>query len=1274
MKILIGALFFLSFNLCMAQEFSVQIPWQNDMSSSQSDTIISRNIENTHYQGSNVQIPWFKKTIPLQFSQKIKTVHIKNIVTQPVENTSTAISEYLQEEENNLTPVIYNAGNKSYMIIEFCPYIHKEGQYHRIEKIVYSFSEPTTTSGSQLKSASVTGSVLQSGKWFKFKVAETGVYKLTYSDLSSLGFTNLDNISLYGNGGGMLSKKNADPRPVDLNEIPIYINRGSNQVFDAGDYILMYLEGPTKWYLDSDAGLFRQEVHGYSYYAHYFLTTDKGKATTIHSVTLTGLPANVSLNTYDYRSYYEHEKVNLLQSGRKWFSNEFALNGSKDTTFSVPDLNTSQPAFLSFGLAGRAKNGCTFKAYLNNNLIASMAIPSTNVNDRYGFYARETKVDEEISVSSDQLRVSLHFQQSSPQDRGYIDYITLNAKANLTLSNDFLLFRDASNIDSTHIIEYNLTNTNSASQIWQVSDINNIQRINASVSGNSLSFKAPGSQLLEFAAVNTNGNFNKPVINTELTNVGWIENQNYHGVQSADMIIVTPNEFRKQAVELANFHESKDNLNVFVADLKKIYNEYSSGNPDIAAIRDFARDVYLKPDQELKYLLLFGDGSYNNLSKHPMNFNFIPTYQSKESIYAIQTYVSDDFYGLMDENEGETNGMLDLAVGRMPIKDTIEANIVLNKIYEYYESLETEKWHLNITYIGDDPDNTGSQHHMYDANLRANQIASSHPEYILNKIYADAYRQVTTSRGDRYPDVNKAINDALLKGQLMINYSGHGGEIGLAHERILTLEDIESWSNKGKYPVFVTATCELSRFDLSDDQLKKDETTAGEKIFLKEDGGGICLFTTTRVVYQNRNRALNKSFHNNAFVRNENGEYRTMGEIIRNTKIDYFMDNSNISGKINGLNFSLLGNPAMKIAFAGHKVVTDSINGISLSEYTDTIHALQKVSISGHIENHSGQTLHDYNGLLYSTILDKPKEVQTLNNDGNGAYKFELQKDIIFSGRSSINNGYFNLEFIVPKDIAFFTGPGKISYYATDSVSNGSGYLDSLVVGGFFEAAEEDNQGPFINLYLNDSTFKPGGITNANPVLFAQLKDENGINTSSYNVGHDIIAYLDGDENNPIILNDYYQSAIDSYQEGFITYPMTNLEPGMHTLTLKVWDTHNNSGEASIQFNVTGSNNLKLNKIINYPNPFAQHTHFNFEHNMPNQNLDVRISIYDLAGNKMGILNKEIFTSGFSATPVPWNGTLNGSPIAAGLYIYTVEVENEDGSVSRGHGKMIKSR
>jgi hypothetical protein len=1109
-------------------------------------------------------------------------------------------------------------------------------------------------------------SVLSSGEWFKIAINTDGIYRIDYSRLKQLGLANPSNPRIFCNNTGQLSYYNNDPSPDDLKEMSIYTSTGSDGIFSEGDYLLFFGKGTHRWIYDETSKKYDFLRHNYSDTAFYFLTSGPTSGKRIVIASEPSLPASYFSSESDafYIHEQENEKIYNVYSGREWFQ-PIAANKGISINPGFRNLISSEKIKYDIRVAARASAATQFRLYEGESVRKSIQVAGVNLYDYTGTQADITDSAGSFQAASSSPVFEIRFYNNGETNaRGWIDFVKLQGRIVNSYTGTLAQFNDSRSVSPGRITGFTVRSQVNDVSIWDVSDLLNPKYLQYTKTGDSINFKSKNDSLKTFIAF-TSSNFLIPIIKTVR-----LPNQNLHSSEPADMIIITHGLFKAYAEKLAALHQLNSGLISSVATIDQVYNEFSGGIPDIVALRNFVRMKYLKQrgtSHPLKYLLLFGDGSYENKTLPPDNPNFIPTYQSQNSNVVVSSFTSDDFYGLLEDGEGEADGTEDIGIGRLPVSDTLQAGIMISKIKEYLDPANMGDWKNVICLTADDEDGNV---HMSDAEGLAAVLKDSVPAYNIDKIYLDAFRQVNTVNGSSYPEVNKAINDRINSGCLIFNYVGHGSETGLAHERVVKTEDINSWKNGGKLPLFITATCEFSRFDDIEvnvaTHVMTGKPSAGEMVLLNKNGGAIALMSTTRVVFSAPNYYLNKNIFSYAFTRDESGDTRRLGDIIRLAK------NKSGNGP-NKRNFSLLGDPALRLAYPWHgNVITDSVNHIPVSGMIDSLKALSLVTVSGHIEDSGGNLMKSFSGVVEPLVYDKENKIKTLANDGGQILEFFLRNNILFSGKTMAKEGRFSFTFIVPRDINYSFGTGKISYYAYDKKEDMNGSFNSIIVGGFASTAIGDTSGPEIKLYINDTLFRSGGITDKNPRLLAILEDNGGINTTGSGIGHDLTGYLDKDLNGSFVLNSYYVNDFDNYQRGRIDYSLSGLSEGSHSLTIKAWDNFNNSSEETILFLVEAGDKFILKNLINYPNPFPGETRITGEHNRPDSEFEVTIDVYDMSGRIIRIIESTVPSSGYVLPPVIWDGNDEGGHrIGRGIYLYTVTLSTAAGETARASGRMI---
>ncbi len=1262
MKLLLHIVFLSVSIMLFGQERVVKLSWSHP------DTALY--FKGASYDDKLENIPSYSELIPWPSDESLPLVSIKPGQTAklgPLLNER--IDKNLLSTQPRLSYQLVYEKRQPKLQIRVNPlFLDPEtGEVVRMENFTVSIEEePVLAPLKALSKGSYsTSSLLAENDWFRIAVRQSGIHRITYEQLLTLGIENPAMAKIFGAGAILLPENFANGSYDDLKEIPVYMEKGPDGLFGPGDYVLFYALGPVTWKYDNQTDFYSQELHHYSTVGYYFVTDDLGTPASPENMQSPVGEATAVVTEYDIRDYYEEEKYNLLKSGREWYGDKYSLSLSGAYPFTLPGLVTDEKVKIRVTAAGRSNEESAINVAANGTSLGDFSFSPLNLSSYTTTFAIEEADIFEYNTSQEVITVQVSYDQPNSNSEAWLNHITVNGRAALNMTGDALEFRDSRSVSFGQISEFRVGNTGEKTLIWDITDPTLPMNVPFQQAGNSASFTLETSDLHEFIAFEIDGTYPAPVLSGN--GVGRIENQDLHGTSPPDMIIIYAKELKEQAERLADHRREHDNLDVLLVMQETIFNEFSSGTPNVSAIRNYLKMYYdsYPPEQMVKYLLLFGDGSFDNRDTASHNPNLILTYQSTNSLVPTSSFVSDDFYGLLDTGEKLYDGLLDIGIGRLPVSTPEEAELVVDKLLEYDEFSTRGEWRNFICLIADDED---SNIHMRQANSLAAYIESNYPAYNINKIFMDAYPQETTPTGDRYPDVTRAINDQIKRGSLIINYTGHGGVTGLAHEKIIDLTTIKSWRNAGKFPLFMTATCEFSRYDEYNVSKRSEVTSAGEEVLLNPVGGSIGLFTTTRLVYSGPNHVLNEKFYEIVFSKTDDGDYYRLGDIIAYSK------NKAGSG-INKRNFTLLGDPAMKLAFPRNMIVTDSINGAVSQSFQDTIAALDFVRISGHIEGPAGNLLEDFNGTVTPIVYDKVSNLKTLSNDGGNPMEFKARNSILYKGNATVTNGKFSFGFYVPKDISYKIGDGKVSYYGYSENADGHGSYSELVIGGISDQVVTDTTGPGINVYMNDSLFRNGGIVTADPELVVYINDHYGINTTGNGIGHDITATLNEDRINAIILNEYYQADPDSYSSGSVRYPYSDLPEGRHSITVKVWDIFNNSATASVDFVVVESAEMLLEKIYNYPNPFSDQTFFNIEHNRPGEELEVVIRIYNLSGTLVSVLYQRDMANGYRIDPPSWKGdTMGGAMLGGGLYIYKVAVKTDKGEEAAGSGRLIIKR
>lgn len=1089
-------------------------------------------------------------------------------------------------------------------------------------------------------------SVLNSGKWVKIQVAEDGIYKLTAADLKKMGFSNLDKVAVYGYGGWPLDEDFSTTYIDDVPEVAVW---------RSADYLLFYGKGPRKWEYSSSDKSFIHTNNPYSNYGYYFVSEKETTGRTMEKAA-SAAGATLQVTTFDDYVLHEEELVSVNSSGRELYGESFTSTLSRDFTISVPGItNDEGKATLSF--ISRGNGTITMNVDGNALISGSVSVPS----DEYEVARELYRERAWMADKGETVKVNIGYSTTGHKNV-HLNYFRLQMKRQLKVYDNYTFFRSLSARGNAS--RFVIQGADASTLVFDVTDGVNPQQMETSLNGTELSFSIPASaSLREFVVV-------KPSQIKAPVTVGEVANQNLHALPQQDMIIIAQPNFTTQAERLAEAHRTKDNLTVRVVTPESIYNEFSSGTPDATAYRRFMKMFYDRKTSEAdapKYLLQFGDGSFDNRKltsawKSVDMSNMLLTYQTENSL-SSQSYVIDDYFGFLDDADNKKslqNKKLCLGIGRFPIRTVEQATQMVDKVISYMENKNTGSWKNNLCFMADDGSNTDGfmTEHMEFADQLAGYVESEHPEFLVNKLYYDAYKKDMTA--GTYPDVRSGLQKLLKDGLLLFNYTGHGGTTALSDEKVLTQTDINQFTYT-HLPVWVTATCDFTRFD-------DLNTSAGEDVFLNKSSGGIALFTTVRVAYSRPNFPINDNVIRNLFERN-NGRRRTLGEVMQATK--------NTLSSVYKLGFCLIGDPAVKMAYPEFGMKVTTVNGQSVDGNSISFKALEKITVEGEVLDASGQLVTDFTGIVNPTVKDSKVTVTCLKNsnkDDSPAFTFTDYPNTIFIGNDSVRNGKFSFTFTVPKDISYSNLQGKMNLYAVDTESGNEaqGNFDNFIVGGTSDTAETDTIGPEIRaLYLNDTTFVDGGQVNTTPYFVAELWDKSGVNITGSSVGHDMMLVIDESTVLSYNLNSYYELLLGEDGTGIVKFPIPALEPGKHTAEFWVWDILNNSTVRTFTFEVVEGLKPFLFDVIATPGIAREQVTFHLMHNRPESRMRVGIMVYDLAGRQLW-KHEESGTSGlFENYTVSWDLTSGGARMRPGVYIYRAAISTDNSKDATKARKFI---
>ena len=1115
-----------------------------------------------------------------------------------------------------------------------------------------------------------TESVLSSGDIYKLSIDEDGIYQIDADYLGSLGLsaTNPQQVRLYSKGGAALPEHVGDFYPVDLAEVALFEVGNGDGIWDSGEKFLFYGQGEDVWEWNNNSEDFFRKENPYSEVTHYYIKIEgTGLRTSI-------LPSNTTANNYD-RTYtnrmrWEEDLVNLLQfsgnrygsgqgSGQQFFGYTFGTSRevSRDQIWNLGEIVPNSTGKLTARLAASALTSNTrFSVDVNGQSFNSTSIARGTRSDANRDFAFDATISTTLTLNSSIVDLEVAYPGNLESNPGWLDYVQLTYPCSLIVTESPLFFRSVSHtLAGVH--GYELTSTSNI-EVLDITDPLAQKIVTLSDSKFAYMQEAIGPPR-EFVAFDPNRSYPTP------ENLGQVENSNLHALSNVDMLIIYGEGLENSANRLGEHRRSYDNLNVEVVSMDRIADEFGGGRFDPTAIRTFAKMLFDR-NQNFRYLALIGDGTYDPRNITERGGNLIPTYQTSAYEHEVDAFPTDDYYALVSEGDGRfqntyPDGLIDIAVGRIPANSPTQADALIEKIIRYdSDPLLLGEWRMRNVYVADDEDRNGHLRDMDDiAELNAFRFA----ELNQVKIYADAFEQVPTPGGIRIPRAAEAINQNMFLGNLTTSYLGHGGPRGWAQERILNAPDIEKWNSRNSFPILVTATCTFTGFD--DPQL----TVAGEQVLFKRDGGAVASVSTTRPVFTTANKQLTNSTHLNLFDKSLTANLG-MGELLNRAK-------TGVAGNVqNNLKYSLFGDPAMKIAVPRLNVELTKFDSISVSSSTDTLSVapLQEVSIQGLVTNLDGSIVNDFNGEVILTIFDKNRSLQTLGQDaGSSVRAYQAQGGTLFKGRATVTNGRWTAQFRLPKDVSISQGLGRLSMYAfSPDGRDGGGLFTRFLVDGLATSPIVDNTPPLVEVFMGSDAFVTGALTSEDPVVLAKLSDDFGINVSGTSIGHDLSATLRGTQDGNFVLNDFYQASADDYRSGEVRYPLFDLPEGEYELEVRAWDLSNNTGIGTTQFVVSNDPGVALRRVLNYPNPFVDATCFQFEHTAAGQFVEVQIDIYTTSGRLVRSLRQEGVAEGFrfgNDDCIKWDGTdMFGQELARGVYLYKVKLQTEDAERSGESG------
>ena len=1089
-------------------------------------------------------------------------------------------------------------------------------------------------------------SPLAQGEWYRLEVTETGMYKLDYNYFHSLNLSmnDISSIRIYGNGGMAIPDDNTSPRPNTLLEISrLVVDQNNNGIFDPDDYVVFYGRSVRGWLYNGNS-TFQHYINPYTEKNYYFFTVTQGHGRQMDTLSA-GAVSSSALHpaSFQEKIFVEEELYNLQNSGRLWVGKLFSGTDAGTYNNALPGLVATSSISYRFKFLHRSATSDILQIFENGQLLSggSTVMGLTDFNST--IYASQVNLNATrtggVPNNTSSLSIQVTPSSQNQEAKTWLDWIEIYYQRNFEAVHDALIFTSPNVVGS---VQYTISNFSSDIRAFDVTDHANVKELkyySADPTVCKIQLEQTSGSIRQIAVIGKAG-FKIPAAPTKIGNT-----MNLHSAQSQyDFIIISPTDFLPAANLLKAHRESHDNLRTLVVDINQIYSEFSGGLPDILAIREFFRYTQANWESPVpKYILLFGWGYFDYKSISFNQPNWIPPYETEESLDVTNSsYPTDDAFVLLDKQ----SSVYSAAVGRIPARSAEEASVVVHKIISYETTAPIDGWRNIFTFIADDGLTSGTEDDGATFTNRAEGLAESHAAKIYEnkKIYIIEYPTVNSALGRRKPNANTAIVDAINQGTIYTNFIGHANDQVWAHEWIFTREgDLPKLSNRDYLTFVVGAGCEISLYD--------DPTilSTGEQLLTMEQGGAIGTFSAARKVYETPNAALNNSFFSYLLKKDSTGRNPRIGDVVKKAK------DANYDA-VNTHKFHLFGDPTLRLLMPNNLVSIDSVNGRSTSSVV-TIKSLAHVPIQGVMKLNTGAPIPSFQGNGTLQVFDSPREIHIV--EGVGDFRFMKNGSLLYRGGVSITNGQFKMTVPIPKDVTF-GNQSRISMYAWNTTADGAGYSENVMISGIDSTAVHniDTVGPQISIYLNDLNFRTGDVVKSNPMLIVRLHDENGINTSTAGVGHQLSATISNPQR-AFDLSNYYQSDIDTYTSGEVRHSLGDLSEGKYTLSIKAWDIRNNSSEAETYFEVSAADDLAMLHVVNYPNPFSNSTTFTFQRNVIDP-INVEIKIFSIAGRLLGKINTLNITD--RSVKILWDGRdTDGDRLANGVYLYKLIARSQNG-------------
>ena len=1092
-----------------------------------------------------------------------------------------------------------------------------------------------------------TSEFYRSHSWYKIQVSNAGMHILDYQFLTELPLSDIDprTIRMFSTGGSMLSPVMSQntARGLPFVEIPLLITGEESGVFGQSDIIYFYAEHRDligkNTVLQSNVfnlGDFHP-TNPYSKEGIYWLTWggDFGEAPPKRIIAKDNIQNHEITRATGHATTLNHSPlIRRHQYGFEWFSHLLQSKATAQTEYQfnlhIEDMNTDFKPEFSFIYGAES-----FKGTYDPNHEMSMQI-----NGRQAF----SRIWNEISlfrgtVAADNANFingnnSITITTKGNNINQYLMYFELQWYRNLVKRNGPLAFRPHKE-DANRRVLYEIGNpTLQNLSVFQVNSFNEVYALNTT--GNN--FVADASSDAQFIIVASNEYLRPASISLALP-VTLDLNPPVH-----DVMIVYPPEFKDGVDRLAEIYRNKEfgyGYNVHMVTIQSIFDNFNGGYPDPVAIRNYLQYLnFFTPGTAPMGAVFIGTGTIDNrnFSGNASEKNkFLVNQLDYDADHRINTgTTSDDNFAYMTQNEYP-----EIIVGRIPINTDREFSEYLNKLEEYLKNTNAGWWQFQFQIIADDEhysNGTGDGYHSDHAEGMARLMDRN---ILVDRLYALEYE---LDAFKRKPHVRDILVNKINEGRLYWLYIGHGSIRNTGDERYFNADfDLPLLHNKGKYPIFIAASCEVGQYELPGIK------SLAEELILLRNAGSIISIAATGKSYASTNEALFRSFVSRAI-----NEKNMPAVALISAKM------ANKSGKISNPYYNILGDPFLK---ASYPTIS---NNFSFNPPLDTLKIRQTVRGEGYFDLDSNIQIDKVQSLVY----DSGREYFLTYVDGTIVELYSTKTRVlvfrdnlpVFNGSSTVKDSSYKLAFVVPEGVKK-GNRGKIFSMGIDKNTNRA-FLnikqDINISDEVLDVSVPEK--PQIDIYIDSFDFKQGDRVSPKPVMYARIHAEFGLNTIGVS-GQNMMVFLKS-TNELMNVTAGFEYDIDSFTTGTLTWQLNELSPGRHDLQLIIYDSFNNIAVSETWFVAAENVPIAIKNNLFYPNPFrsGERGYFSFD---VTHDADITIQIYTITGRRIKTIHRYSYRKD-QYDPIEWDGRDgDGDRIANGTYIYTIKATVLDGKGTR---------